>query len=168
MARSFLHLVCTSFVLWAYLLEVISAIKITGATGGIDLATGQRPSRQEINAFAASGAPYYLFILALRQLQSTNQTDPLSYFQIAGIHGYPEVPWDGVVGTPDPPWVGYCTHGAVVFPTWHRPYMALYEVRSLSRKFVSASTDNPPSSKPYGTMPNLLRVTTRPPYRMNT
>lgn len=47
---------------------------------------------------------------------------------VAGIHGHPQVPWDGVNGsTSNLP--GYCTHGATTFPTWHRPYLALFEVR---------------------------------------
>jgi hypothetical protein len=129
MLRSFRHLVCTYFVLWVYLADTIAAIKITGATGGVDLATGARPFRLEINTFATLGAPYDLFILALRQLQSTNQTNPLSYFQIAGIHGYPQQAWDSVVGTGQS--TGYCMHFCPVFSTWHRPYMALYEVSVL-------------------------------------
>ena len=56
-----------------------------------------------------------------------------SFFSVAGIHGLPNIPWDGAVG--DTPfdsssgqWGGYCTHGSVLFPTWHRPYVLLYEV----------------------------------------
>lgn len=49
-----------------------------------------------------------------------------------GIHCYPLVGWDGVKG-PDPvssdPFPGFCAHNRVTFPTWHRPYMLLYEVR---------------------------------------
>ena len=48
-----------------------------------------------------------------------------------GIHCYPLVGWDGErpgpnPNEPDPG--GYCTHNMVTFPTWHRPYMLLYEV----------------------------------------
>lgn len=45
-----------------------------------------------------------------------------------GIHGYPDIPWDGVTG--EDYIVGYCTHSSVLFPTWHRPYLALFEVLS--------------------------------------
>lgn len=30
---------------------------------------------------------------------------------------------------------GYCTHISVLFPTWHRPYVSLYEVRRRTRCF---------------------------------
>lgn len=132
MARILLTRLCASLVLWFYLADTVAAIQITGATGGVNLATGERPFRREINVFATSGAPYDLFVLALLQLQSTNQSNILSYFQISGIHGWPRIPWDGVAGTGGYP--GFCTHAAVVFPTWHRTYMALYEVRSYSYK----------------------------------
>ena len=46
-----------------------------------------------------------------------------------GIHGDPNIPWDGVNGSGGA--VGYCAHNTVLFPTWQRPYMALIEVRPL-------------------------------------
>jgi hypothetical protein len=60
------------------------AYAITGVSAGVNNVTGERPFRQEINVFAASGAAWDLYILSLRQLQQANQSDPLSYFQIAG------------------------------------------------------------------------------------
>lgn len=65
-----------------------------------------------------------------------------SFFSIAGIHGLPSVAWDDAVGqTPFDPnsgqWGGYCTHGSVVFPTWHRPYVMLYEVCPTSFIYLS-------------------------------
>ena len=35
---------------------------------------------------------------------------------------------------------GYCTHGTVLFPTWHRPYVALFEVRTESRGLTHTIT----------------------------
>ena len=61
-------------------------------------------------------------------MQKDDQEDVVSAFQIGGIHGLPYTPWDGVQPTPGWAWGGYCTHGSVLFPTWHRPYMMLYEV----------------------------------------
>ena len=54
----------------------------------------------------------------------------------AGIHGRPFIAWDGV--NPATPGAGdsatgYCTHGNTLFPTWHRPYLALFEVRIVLR-----------------------------------
>ncbi|KAK1759781.1 common central domain of tyrosinase-domain-containing protein [Echria macrotheca] len=69
-----------------------------------------------------------LFIWALKALQERDSTRKLSFFQIAGIHGYPYQPWDeaksyyaATLGQ------GYCTHNSLLFPCWHRPYMTLYE-----------------------------------------
>lgn len=53
-----------------------------------------------------------------------SQSERTSYYQIAGIHGRPFVAWDGVNLQRN---AGYCTHEIVLFPTWHRPYLALYE-----------------------------------------
>ncbi|KAF1973382.1 Di-copper centre-containing protein [Bimuria novae-zelandiae CBS 107.79] len=70
-----------------------------------------------------------IFLLGLQRFQSVSQYDKLSYFQIAGIHGRPFMPWDGAQGD-DSFWShysGYCTHDSNLFPTWHRPYLALFE-----------------------------------------
>ena len=68
-------------------------------------------------------------------MHNANQdTDELSHYRISGIHGLPFEPWNGVGENPHVPegeWKGYCVHGSTVFPTWHRLYMALFEVRSL-------------------------------------
>lgn len=44
---------------------------------------------------------------------------------LIGIHGLPYKAWDGVTGTQQN---GYCEHGSIIFPLWHRPYLALFEV----------------------------------------
>jgi len=65
----------------------------------------------------------------------TSQSNSLSHFSISGIHGLPYVQWEGAGGTRpvQGSWGGYCTHGSVLFPTWHRPYIALYEVLSFTK-----------------------------------
>lgn len=67
-----------------------------------------------------------------------NQDNSVSFFQIGGIHGQPYIRWSGEgkgVGVgkdvaDDGGFKGYCTHGSVLFPTWHRPYVSLFEVRT--------------------------------------
>ena len=66
-------------------------------------------------------------------MSTYDQDDIQSYFAVAGIHGLPSKPWNGATGDPpfDPTtgqWGGYCTHGSVLFPTWHRPHLMLFEV----------------------------------------
>jgi tyrosinase len=36
--------------------------------------------------------------------------------------------WDGALPVSSLAGPGYCNHNLVTFPTWHRPYMLLYEV----------------------------------------
>ena len=96
---------------------------------GIPLAPGQPlPTRKEITAWYSNdenALQVSLFIQALALFQKMPATDQLSYFRVAGIHGFPLVSWDGVT---DPKgW--YCSHQQPTFPTWHRPYVALYEQR---------------------------------------
>ncbi|KAJ8073000.1 hypothetical protein PM082_019866 [Marasmius tenuissimus] len=87
-------------------------------------------NRLEINDFIKNEAHFSLYVQALIKLQQKDQKEVDSFFQIGGIHGLPAAQWD-----PDSPrgpgddqqWLGYCTHGDVLFPTWHRPYMILME-----------------------------------------
>ncbi|KAF4988852.1 hypothetical protein FGRMN_9526, partial [Fusarium graminum] len=103
------------------------------------------PVRKEISSLANSNLPndrkqWTLFVLALERFKRMPIDDKLSYFQIAGIHGYPEVAWDGAPAPRhapdtetkrpgDQPFGGYCNHNSLSFPTWHRPYMLLFEQR---------------------------------------
>ncbi|KAI0342043.1 Di-copper centre-containing protein [Trametopsis cervina] len=65
-----------------------------------------------------------IYILALDRIMSMNEQDLTSYFQLAGIHGLPYTPWDDVGSQTN---AGYCAHATVLFPTWHRVYMLLFE-----------------------------------------
>lgn len=74
-----------------------------------------------------------------------------SWPAIGGIHGMPYVRWgdsgpDSSLGGDT--FGGYCTHGSVLFPTWHRPYTALFEVSSqnvvlysVRRSLISPSSN---------------------------
>ncbi|KAL8909379.1 MAG: hypothetical protein Q9207_000214 [Kuettlingeria erythrocarpa] len=101
-----------------------STYAIRGIQAGVDTQSGRRPFRQEFSVFKNSGPAFDLYILALQKLQSQDQNNPLSYFGIAGIHGVPFRAWDAVSGDN---YAGYCPHASTLFPTWHRPYVALYE-----------------------------------------
>jgi hypothetical protein len=67
--------------------------------------------------------------------------NPLSWFGLSKIHGLPLESWDEVpVATfdvkADPNdsqpaerrQTNFCTHHSTLFPTWHRPYVAVFEV----------------------------------------
>ncbi|KAI8612652.1 hypothetical protein BC830DRAFT_544785 [Chytriomyces sp. MP71] len=68
-----------------------------------------------------------LFLLAFEYIQrELNETDPRSFAALASIHGEPtSVVFDSYPG--EKMHGGYCQHGNVLFPTWHRPLIALVE-----------------------------------------
>lgn len=75
---------------------------------------------------------YTLLILAMQRYQAMSQSDKLSYYQISGIHGVPRQDWDSVGACSSCQNVdGYCPHDSILFPTWHRVYVALFEQQFL-------------------------------------
>ncbi|KAF9473594.1 tyrosinase [Pholiota conissans] len=103
----------------------MSRVIITGVTGAV-------ANRLEINDLVKNDKFFSLYIQALQIMSAVPpQTDVRSFFQLGGIHGLPYIPWDGITGDqpfdPNTQWGGYCTHGSVLFPTWHRPYVLVYE-----------------------------------------
>jgi tyrosinase len=107
----------------------MSHFVVTGATGGIQPG-GTAPNRLEINDLVKNTQLFSLYIQALSVMFQTPQSNQLSHFGLGGIHGLPYTQWEGSGGS-EPvsgsEWGGYCTHGSVLFPTWHRPYMLAYE-----------------------------------------
>ncbi|KIJ46617.1 hypothetical protein M422DRAFT_249772 [Sphaerobolus stellatus SS14] len=91
--------------------------------------SGTPANRLEINDLIKDDKSFSLYIQALADMSSRTQNDVTSFFQVGGIHGLPFIPWDDATGNSLAPnqWGGYCTHGSVLFPTWHRPYVMLYE-----------------------------------------
>ncbi|KAH9889909.1 tyrosinase [Cubamyces lactineus] len=99
---------------------------VTGPVGG-STEGALAPNRLEINDFIKNDKFFSLYIQALDIIYNLKQEELISFFQIGGIHGLPYIAWDGA-GADDPAEAsGYCTHGSVLFPTWHRPYVALFE-----------------------------------------
>ncbi|KJZ73999.1 hypothetical protein HIM_06667 [Hirsutella minnesotensis 3608] len=86
------------------------------------------PLRKDINQLHAAGGPQWdLYLLALGALQGDGEEDPLSYFQLSGIHGKPFIEWNGAGPGVDVSWGGYCPHAENMFLPWHRAYLALFE-----------------------------------------
>ncbi|KXJ86062.1 hypothetical protein Micbo1qcDRAFT_219907 [Microdochium bolleyi] len=57
-------------------------------------------------------------------IQKLSPDDPNSFFMIAGYHGEP---FRGAGYSNSQWWGGWCNHGNVLFPTWHRAYLASLE-----------------------------------------
>ncbi|KAK3988941.1 hypothetical protein QBC44DRAFT_292029 [Cladorrhinum sp. PSN332] len=63
-------------------------------------------------------------VKAFDYIQKLPTDHPDSFFQIAGYHG---MPFRGA-GWGNPTWWGgYCNHGNILFPTWHRAYLLRLE-----------------------------------------
>ncbi|RIB12709.1 common central domain of tyrosinase-domain-containing protein [Gigaspora rosea] len=91
--------------------------------------------------------------------------DPTSYWAVASIHGLPYEPYDFLETDTikDTDWHpptdadlasnkplqpgGYCHHGDILFPTWHRPYVLLLEklihdeAKKIAMKYPEKSDD---------------------------
>lgn len=106
----------------------MSRFIITGAKGG-NTQGADAPNRLEINKLVKIQDQFSLYIQALDAMSSEQQSNDISFFGIGGIHGLPYVQWDGSGSTKpvSTNWGGYCHHGSTLFPTWHRPYVALFE-----------------------------------------
>ncbi|KAF3762479.1 Di-copper centre-containing protein [Cryphonectria parasitica EP155] len=134
---------CTSY---DYGFDVTKALKAkrqrsnTIVTTGMPLsADGSVPVRSEIRDLQQDANKWSLYILALDMMQYTDQMDPSSWFAITSIHGVPFQSWNGVLPTPGNENSGYCHHQDILFPTWHRAYVALYEQELCSRAQFIAS-----------------------------
>jgi hypothetical protein len=73
-----------------------------------------------------------------------------------GIHGRPFVPFDNVPAEPGNENNGYCTHVSILFPTWHRPYLALYEASPLQYTEHNLTSADQLNSKSSTTLFNKL------------
>ncbi|KAK5655046.1 hypothetical protein OQA88_5945 [Cercophora sp. LCS_1] len=110
--------------------------------------TGDVQPRMDIDVLLTTRPDTFnLFLLAMQKFQEDK--DLLGYFSIAGIHGLPSTPWDGVVKRFKDVNGGYCAHGVPIFPTWHRPYLALLE-QTVHKKMVELAGDfQPPHRQKY-------------------
>ena len=111
----------------------------------------KRGYRLEIDEFLADNEVTNLFLIALAEIQKNSlklwdkKPDWLTYYSVAGlilrgllrvllmmtlgIHGMPKENWNGYENTEERgSKYGYCHHSQNTFPTWHRPYMYLFEV----------------------------------------
>jgi tyrosinase len=68
-------------------------------------------------------------VRAFRGIQKLKPDNPDSFWMIAGYHGEP---FRGPGATDPKWWGGYCNHGNILFPTWHRAY--LHRLENALRK----------------------------------
>ncbi|KAF2808582.1 Di-copper centre-containing protein [Mytilinidion resinicola] len=114
---------------------------ITGAPV-VRTASGAVPIRRDIRDLHDNHADLFnLYILGLRDFYAADENDDLSFYKIAGIHGRPYGPWQGAEGISGKD-AGFCPHSNILFLTWHRAYLLLYEqllhkhVADVASKFI--------------------------------
>ncbi|KAH9484704.1 Tyrosinase [Psilocybe cubensis] len=101
------------------------------------------PPRREISALVKDIYQFSLYVQALQEIYDKPANDVVSYWQISGIHGEPYVEWNGTLNVPRSPTDrGFCVHGTPLFPTWHRPYIVLFEqeVQRIARRIAATYT----------------------------
>jgi tyrosinase len=83
---------------------------------------GVRRSIQELQDDYTKGnkQPLEKLWTAWKGIQELHPDDPKSFFRLAGYHGEP---FRGAGWGSSKYWGGYCHHGNVLFPTWHRVYL---------------------------------------------
>lgn len=73
---------------------------------------------------AGNTGPLDKLLTAWKKIKSLPPDDLNSFFKIGGYHGEP---FRGAGWGNNTYWGGYCNHGNVLFPTWHRAYLVCIE-----------------------------------------
>jgi len=117
-------------------------IAITGPCGADGACGSGRTSypRLEIRELNKNADQWNLYILGMERFQAMDKNDPLSYYQIAAVHGRPYRTWNNFP-TPLVNQAGFCPHSNVLFGSWHRPYLAVFEVRWIESPSIPNMAD---------------------------
>ena len=85
-----------------------------------------RRSLQEVQRDYANGnkKPLEDLMRAWKGIKELPPNHPMSFFRLGGYHGEP---FRGAGWGSASYWGGYCNHGNVLFPTWHRVYLLQLE-----------------------------------------
>ncbi|PFH63444.1 hypothetical protein XA68_10036 [Ophiocordyceps unilateralis] len=86
------------------------------------LPTSSLPIRKDIRKLSQQERDNLIRAFDAIQKLPTDSED--SFFQIAGLHGEP---FRGAGYSNPNWWGGYCNHGNILFPTWHRAYLLRLE-----------------------------------------
>ncbi|KAF7507389.1 hypothetical protein GJ744_010448 [Endocarpon pusillum] len=116
---------------------------------------GSLPVRRDVRDLRKNHPEQWaLYIRGLQKFQQVTDSEPLSYYRIAGIHGkpytiWPDKDWNKMKKNPKSGTVGFCTHSSILFLPWHRPFLALFE-QELHKHVQKAAQDfeeNQPGKK---------------------
>jgi tyrosinase len=108
-------------------------ITITGVCSSGTASNGQcnggntAAPRLELRTLARNADQWNLYLLGMERFMAKDKNDRLSYYQVSGVHGRPFQTWNNFP-TPLMNQAGFCPHAQALFGSWHRPYLAIYEV----------------------------------------
>ncbi|SMY28040.1 unnamed protein product [Zymoseptoria tritici ST99CH_1A5] len=113
----------------------------TGATGGVQ-------PRLEIGNLATRPDEWSLYIQAMSKWQQAGADDMDGYYGVSSIHGVPYEDANGVSKCDTcSNAMGFGTHDMIIFPTWHRVYLAHFEqkflaiAQTVAQSYPAASRD---------------------------
>ncbi|OAQ57685.1 tyrosinase [Pochonia chlamydosporia 170] len=129
-------------------------VPVTGA----EVTNSGTPLRRNVDELSNSGAPWDLFILALNAMNDADVQNDTSFFQIAGIHGWPYKEWNDAGSENSTDSAGYCPHNENIFVAWHRPYMALFEQELVRQARLIADMYPEPNRQEYRAAAENLRL----------
>lgn len=108
---------------------------------------GTRQNRLEIRQMKDNFPDQYtLLVLAMEQWKTQPPNIDTGYYGVSSIHGVPRQDWNkvsqcnGCDGSD-----GYCPHDSILFPAWHRAYVALFEqefikvVKNIANSYPAGS-----------------------------
>ncbi|EQL03417.1 tyrosinase 2 [Ophiocordyceps sinensis CO18] len=127
---------------------------------GVPVQNGAAPIRRNIDDLASEAGPQWdLYLQSLTAMYEAESSDALSFFQVAGIHGWPFVEWNGTgAGDQSNGWKGYCPHGESIFLPWHRPYVVLFEQTLVGHAMQIAAKYPDPRRNEYTEAAATLRA----------
>ncbi|KAM7203335.1 hypothetical protein V8F33_002326 [Rhypophila sp. PSN 637] len=132
----------------------------SGVVVGVKALTGKVQPRVDIDVLLTEKPDTFnLMLQALAAMQ--NNPDLLGFYSIAGIHGFPTTTWDSVLSrfnSAGARFGGYCPHGRIIFPTWHRPYLLLIEQTIYQNMVEIAAKYDPPHRDRYLKAANEFRL----------
>jgi tyrosinase len=103
----------------------------TGSNGVCNSNGRVSAPRLEIRQLRQNADQWNLYLLGMERFMAKDKNDRLSYYQVVGVHGRPYTTWNNFP-TPLLNNAGFCPHAQTLFGSWHRPYLAIFEVGILS------------------------------------
>ena len=95
--------------------------------------------RLEIRQLKQNADQWNLYLLGMERFMAKDKNDMLSYYQVVGVHGRPFTTWNNFP-TPLVNPSGFCPHAQTLFGSWHRPYLAIFEVGISRKRSLSLSS----------------------------